>query len=447
MQTGSIFTDEVLDRPAVGVIDTGENPDAVIRTVAVARERGHAVFVAYEGPEEPRSVSIARDLGAQAVTIEDGREDVDALRDVTATVTRIHGFPGLFFHSSPEEYIDYERTQEAFASSLDFTVSTETRDSSAQNPDEVLVTIPAYNEASSINDVVRSVRPNADTVVVIDDGSTDDTAAVAEAAGAEVVQHDRNRGYGAALKTAFEEARERGARHMITLDGDGQHDADDVSRLVNRQRETGAEVVIGSRFVGDADTGVPLYRRLGIMVINLLTNLSLGVIRPSSRIRDTQSGFRAYDETAIETLAHDNTLGDRMNISTDILHHAHQHDYAIEEVGTVVDYDVDDGNNHNPISHGYVLMANLFDIIERTRPIMALTLPGFVMTFVGLSVGYWGYAQYVEVGQFPMDIAVVAAFLIPLGVLVSLSGIIFHSLNKYFAKSPQMDLTTIRNRT
>lgn len=436
MGTVSEFEEKVLNHPVIGVIATEDNTDAIVRVVALAKEHNHAVLVAYGGRREPRSARLARQLGAETVTTEDETTDDEVLREITTTVARSHGFPGVLFHSSPQEYIDYEKSREEFLTKSDFTLPASTYDSSEAESNDVLVAIPAYNEASSIGEVIRSVQSNVDSVLVVDDGSTDDTAAVAEAAGAEVVQHEKNEGYGAALKTAFTEAHQRGVEHLVTLDGDGQHDPGDIGRLIDHQCEEGAEVVIGSRFVGDRDVEIPLYRRFGLLVVNLLTNLSLGVVRSESRVRDTQSGFRAYDEEAIETLAQDSTLGNHMSISTDILYHAQQCNYRIEEVETVIDYDVDGGSNHNPLAHGYVLVMNLLNTIERTRPLMALTLPGFILTFVGLGFGYWGFLRYMSVDAFPVNHALISAFFILIGLFTCLSGIILHSLNTYFAKLP-----------
>ena len=437
----------VINQPAIGLIATEENTDAIVRIVALAKHHSHTVFVVYDGQEEPRSARLARKLGAEVISPDGGSTNSDVLRHVLATVARTRGFPGLLFHSSPEEYIDYEMSRQVLATDTEFTVSAPTRTQPNQNSNDILVAIPAYNEASSVGDVVRSAQAHADTVLVVDDGSTDETATVARAAGAEVIQHEQNEGYGAALKTAFVEARDRGAQILVTLDGDGQHDPNDIGRLIEVQKDEQAAVVIGSRFVDDANTAIPLFRRFGLQVVNFLTNVSLGVVRSESRVGDTQSGFRAYGERAIKTLAGDPTLGNHMSISTDILYHAQHRDYRIEEVGTVIDYDIDGRSNHNPLAHGYVLVMNLLNTIERTRPLMALALPGFVATFVGLGFGYWGFLHYVRANYFPLDFAVVSSFLILIGLLTCLSGIILHSLNTYFEKVSHADEITIRGRT
>lgn len=231
-----------------------------------------------------------------------------------------------------------------------------TRSTSASN---ALVAIPAYNEEEAIREVVETASEYASEVLVVDDGSTDRTAARAREAGAIVVGHPENRGYGAALKTAFEAADTLGADSLVLIDGDGQHDATDIPKLVDTLRETDADIVIGSRFASDSETEMPRYRRFGVETVNVLTNLSLGIVRPRCWVRDTQSGFRAYDDTAIASLAADDGLSDCISASTDILYHAHQQGYEIAEVGTTIDYDVADANNHNPLLHGFALVSNI----------------------------------------------------------------------------------------
>jgi hypothetical protein len=297
---------------------------------------------------------------------------------------------------------------------------------------DVMVAIPAYNEEATIGDVVRRVAEHADLVLVVDDGSGDSTAVRAAEAGAVVSTHDRNRGYGAALKTAFETAKGHGVNHLVVLDADGQHDPADVPRLVRAQATTHAPLVIGSRFVEGAVSNAPFYRRVGLRVINLLTNLSMGIVRADSRMSDTQSGFRAYDREAIETLAEDMTIGDWMDASTDILYHIHHHDYPVEEVPITVTYDVANASSQDPLSHGMILLQNILKTIERERPLTALALPGFSLTFGGLGVGYWAVVSYVQSGTFPVGLSLSAVFLVLVGIFACFTAIVLHSLSTYF---------------
>ncbi len=220
----------------------------------------------------------------------------------------------------------------------------------------VLAGIPAYNEAGSIARVVRGAAPHVDEVVVVDDGSDDATARLARRAGATVVRHDGNRGYGATLGTLFEHAARLDAAHLVVLDGDGQHDPDDVPRLVAAQRETGADLVVGSRFLEGAGSDVPRYRRVGLSVVNALTNAGLRFRYAASGLTDTQSGFRAYNRAAVRSIADSGTIGEGMGASLDLLFHAAREDLAVAEVPATIDYDVDAPSSTNPVLHGLELL-------------------------------------------------------------------------------------------
>jgi glycosyltransferase involved in cell wall biosynthesis len=297
---------------------------------------------------------------------------------------------------------------------------------------DCLVAIPAYNESGAIADVVSQAESHADEVLVVDDGSADATAARARDAGATVVQHERNKGYGAALRRTFREADRRGATDLVIIDGDGQHDPADIPRLLDRQSDTRPQIVIGSRFVGDRKSEIPAYRRLGLWVVNAITNLSMGTGGSKRRVKDTQSGFRAYNAAAITSLADDGAIGDGMGASTDVLYHARQCDFEIEEVGTEISYDVGNASSHNPIAHGLTLVSSLLCTIERDHPIALLGVPGFVSSFVGFGFGYRMISNYVASGSFPLGLAISTTFFLLIGVFACFTAIILHSLNRYF---------------
>jgi glycosyltransferase involved in cell wall biosynthesis len=295
----------------------------------------------------------------------------------------------------------------------------------------VIVGIPAYNEAGSIGSVVQDAARYADEVLVVDDASSDATAKQAAEAGATVIHHEDNRGYGGALNTVFAEAARRDPAHLVILDGDGQHDPNDIPEAIATQEDSEADIVIGSRFEAGSETDLPAYRRVGLAVVNTLTNLSMGVIRRESWVTDTQSGFRTYNQQAIQSLHHDDTIGDGMSASTDILYHAHQHDYDLEEIGTTIDYDVEDPSSHNPVTHGLTLVANILKTIEHDRPVTSLGVPGFLSAFAGLGFGYWTFSNYIATGQFPLGLAVTSSFFGLAGIFACFTAIILHSLNTH----------------
>jgi hypothetical protein len=160
--------------------------------------------------------------------------------------------------------------------------------------------VPAYNEAHSIAGVVaelRATQPGFE-IVVIDDGSTDETADVARRAGAEVVQLPFNLGIGGAVQTGIEWARRRGCELAVQVDGDGQHDPGQIDRLLQPILAGHADVVVGTRFAGEGTYRPSVARRIGIGVFAGLVSL---IVR--QRVTDTTSGFRAMNDRAIELFA------------------------------------------------------------------------------------------------------------------------------------------------
>jgi glycosyltransferase involved in cell wall biosynthesis len=127
----------------------------------------------------------------------------------------------------------------------------------------VVVVIPCFNEEVSVGSMVLSSMSYADRIVVVDDGSSDRTTDIARLAGAEVIRHEVNKGKGEGIKTAFEYARKVRADILILIDGDGQHNPDEIPRLVEPILKQEADMVNGSRFPVKHSHKVPMYRRVG----------------------------------------------------------------------------------------------------------------------------------------------------------------------------------------
>nr|WP_244995662.1 glycosyltransferase family 2 protein [Halomicroarcula pellucida] len=325
--------------------------------------------------------------------------------------------------------IDYDRTSAAFERADYEVVAIPEQWSVARDTPTVVVGIPAYNAADSIADVVDRAAAFADEVVVVDDGSRDATADRAREAGATVVAHDWNQGYGGALKTLFREAADRDAAHLVVVDADGQHDPADIPILVETQDRADADIVIGSRYVGDRQSKIPFVRSLGLAVINDLTNLSLGKLRPSGWVRDTQSGYRAYNRRALRSLAGDQTLGNNMGASTDILYHAHRNRLSVAEVGTTISYDVENSSTQGSLSHGLDLVRNIVWTVEYGRPLLIVGIPGTITTLLGVSVVLLLLVQYVETGAlYPVQLGTAIMFAIG-GTLLCVTALMMHVLN------------------
>ena len=158
------------------------------------------------------------------------------------------------------------------------------------------IIIPAFNEETRLANVLHGLRDKTFSIVVVDDGSGDRTALVAKNAGAVVLRHLINRGQGAALRTGIQFALEHGAEEIITFDADGQHQPEDLSLLITVLRKTGADLVLGSRFLGNAP-GIPLHRWCLLKLAVVFTRITTGL-----NLTDVHNGLRAMTAEAARKL-------------------------------------------------------------------------------------------------------------------------------------------------
>lgn len=194
---------------------------------------------------------------------------------------------------------------------------------------KMIAVIPAFNEEQVVADVVNSVRPFVQEVVVVDDGSKDGTAERAAAAGARVVVHPINRGQGAALQTGMDTALTMGANIIVHFDSDGQHPAHQISALVRPILDGEADVVLGSRFL-DNTSNVPAVRRLILKAGGVFTRAMSGLA-----ITDPHSGFRALSRSAAEKIR---LRQDRMAHASEFLQLLSRHDLRYKEIPVTIRY-------------------------------------------------------------------------------------------------------------
>ena len=249
--------------------------------------------------------------------------------------------------------------------------------------------IPAYNEELKIKDVIKRALPYVDKVIVCDDGSTDKTAVLAEKAGATVISHEKNLGYGSAISTLFDYCRKNNAEIMVTLDGDGQHNPDQVPDLINVMLKHNVDVVIGSRSLSD-DKDLPSYRRTGIKIITSTINSATNL-----KVTDSQSGFRAYSRTAID-LIHPSESG--MSVSTEILLKISNNGLSMAEVPITVSYTGNTSTEH-PVTHGSHVIGTTLKYVSIKHPMYFYGIPGIILFISGLIMGISfldGYLDPVE---------------------------------------------------
>lgn len=237
----------------------------------------------------------------------------------------------------------------------------------------ILAAIPCYNEAKSIQNVVSRTRKYVGLVLVVDDGSTDETATLAQKAGATVIRHDQNRGKGMAMNTAFAKAQELGAAALVLLDGDGQHDPDELPRVLSPVLSGEADVVIGSRFL-NGGRGIPFYRTIGQRILTLVANLSTGM-----KMTDTQSGFRAFSAKAIAALRFQERQLGSVESETQFL--IGRKGLKAMEVPITAIYR--EKAKRNPVIQGFSTLWLTVQLAFRYRPSILLTLLGLALFSLG----------------------------------------------------------------
>ena len=284
---------------------------------------------------------------------------------------------------------------------------------------KIIVGIPAFNEEKNIASIITKLSTIADTILVCDDGSTDLTATIAKKIGAVVIKHEKNLGYGAAIRSLFLKAKDLDGDVLVTFDADGQHRIDDIKNVIKPIVNQEADLVIGSRFLDESEKEVPQYRKVGIKVITKITNASI-----KKQLTDSQSGFRAYSRKIISEL---NPSETGMGVSTEILIKASSKNFRIVEVPIKIIYE---GNTstHNPITHGSSVIISTIKYTSLQRPLTFYGIPSVVFLIIGGVFSYLAIQFYVEVGRLNTNLTIISASTVLIGVVLLITAILLFSL-------------------
>ena len=284
---------------------------------------------------------------------------------------------------------------------------------------KITVGIPAYNEEKNIAGIIQKLSEIVDTVIVCNDGSSDNTGKIAEKMGAVVINHQRNMGYGDAIRSLFLKARELGSDMLVTLDSDGQHRIEDVMPIVEPIIKNQADLVIGSRFLEGNQENIPKYRKAGIKMITKLANTSL-----EENVTDSQSGFRAYNKNILSEI----TPSERgMGVSNEILMKASKKGFKIAEVPIVVSYEGKTSTQH-PISHGASVTMSTLKFISIDHPLKFYGIPGVIFLAIGLIFTIITIQGFTETRQILLSTAVIGVGTIIFGTVLLMTSIILYSV-------------------
>ena len=284
---------------------------------------------------------------------------------------------------------------------------------------KIIIGIPAFNEEKNIAVIISKLKKISDKIVVCNDGSSDLTSKIAEEMGAIVINHEKNLGYGAAIRSLFLKSKELEGDVLVTFDADGQHRVEDIDKIINPIINDKSDLVIGSRFLDDSEKEVPQYRKIGINIITKITNASI-----KKQLTDSQSGFRAYSRKVLNEL-NPSELG--MGISTEILIKASAKDFRISEVPIKILYE---GNTstHNPVMHGSSVILSTIKFTSIEHPLKFYGIPSLIFMIIGIAFTSYTINYYTEIGRLNTNLTIIAAGCILISAILLVTTILLYSL-------------------
>jgi hypothetical protein len=281
---------------------------------------------------------------------------------------------------------------------------------------KIIIVIPAYNEERFIGSVVLDACEYG-TVIVVDDGSSDQTAHIASRAGALVISHEKNRGKGAAINTGFNYVRSLKADVIVMMDGDGQHRSEDIPAMIAPILNREADIVVGSRFRGIKNR-IPGWRIFGQQALTVATNLSSG-----TNLTDSQSGFRAFSPLALHLLYFSSN---GFSVESEMQFAAQEKKLQLVEVPIACLYQ--DPPKRNPFQQGGQVINGILRMISRHRPLFFFGGGGGITLLAGLIWGTLVVEIYRETRVLAVGYTLASVLLTILGTLSISTGIILHTV-------------------
>ena len=282
---------------------------------------------------------------------------------------------------------------------------------------KVVVIVPAHNEERYIGSMVLKLKRYPLEVIVVDDGSSDDTAVLAELAGARLVRLPKNLGKGGALNAGFALAREIDCDVAIMLDGDSQHRPEDLPVVIRPVIEGEADLVIGSRYM-QKTSQVPIGRRMGHWLINQATGFYSG-----QYASDSQSGYRAFSRRAVECCVFRSS---DFSVESEMQFLAHAHNLRLVEVPITIEYH--EKARRPAVSQGMGVLRGIIKLTGQYRPLWFFGLPGFIMLLGGIIWGIYVVRRFSQIGELAIGYTLICVLLCVMGLILSSTGLMLHSI-------------------
>ena len=307
--------------------------------------------------------------------------------------------------------IDENETQVKFENKMEFDFSNH----------NIMVIIPAYNEARLIGSVILKIKQFVKEIVVINDGSTDDTAEIALAAGAELITLENNQGKGAALNAGLAHARSKNPDVIVIIDADGQHLPEELNKIVGPIVQNQADITIGSRYISNT-SNTPTHRKVGHKFLNSITGVFSGI-----RVSDSQSGYRAFSPKAYQVLRFNST---GFSVESEMQFLASEHDLVILDVPITIQYL--EKEKRSAWKQGAIVLNGIISLTGQYRPLLFFGVPGIISLAIGVIWGLIVINQYIKLGQLAIGYAMICVLLCLFVLTLFSTGITLHSIRALF---------------
>lgn len=293
-----------------------------------------------------------------------------------------------------------------------------------ESSENVVAIIPAFNEEDNIVNIINSVKKFVNFVIVVDDGSIDNTYQNAISTGVKVIRNTRNRGKGFALKRGFQMCAQYNPDIVITIDADGQHNAEEIPKLIIPIKDGMADMVIGSRFNTMSRKEIPLIRGVGLSLIGIL-NESLTRIK----VKDTQSGFRAYNKTILNIVSDYESVG--YGGEMEQLAQAEENKLNIMEVPVTIKYKgLTKTSKKNSFTHGAHIVSTILKIVIEKRPLLFFGLGGIFLILLSLIPIVNLLTIFNDTRYFSIPLALLGLGFSFMGTILILFSFIFYVLKR-----------------